>query len=219
MASVEAAHRPQDRLLLAAAAAGDAAEVRRLLEEEGADPTVRQSRTGSSPLHLAAVTNAVAAARVLLRHRAPLEAREVIELGGRTPLHVAIAEGAVDVAEALIEAGADVDATEVSRGKTPLILAAERGHLSVAAMLLTHGCDELKADSEGYNAGFWARAHGHRGFATLPGAPAAAGPSVEELLLAAHRKQLALRAVGCKIATAKGAGGKAASKKGGTAKR
>ncbi|EEB05928.1 proteasome regulatory particle [Schizosaccharomyces japonicus yFS275] len=63
-----------------------------------------KDRQGQQPLHRATAVGNVNAIKILLSHKAPLNASDSC---GYTPLHFALAEGHVDAAVELVKAGAD----------------------------------------------------------------------------------------------------------------
>lgn len=78
--------------------------------------------TGFTALHVAADSNAAAAASILLKRGANITA--VTSCLGMTPLHIAASKGARDVWKILIDAGAS-DSLVDSMGRTPLALLAQ----------------------------------------------------------------------------------------------
>ncbi len=84
------------KVLQLAVAAGDAAEVERLVAYEGADINVRNTN-GSSLLHGAVLAGAHGLLGTLLRCGADVNAREAPAVGGLTPLHYAAQRGDVEV--------------------------------------------------------------------------------------------------------------------------
>ena len=118
--------------LYGAAAAGDAAQVRKLLDG-GADPKARLAR-GKTALHFArwADEGGAEAAKVLLDAGADVNARDD---EGTTPLHTAV--NSLPLAELLIERGAEISARD-NNGNTPLN-AASRGDAEVVRLLIEHG--------------------------------------------------------------------------------
>ena len=97
-------------------------------DREGADNT---------PLHAAALSNAYAAAEVLLRNGADINAKED---DGGTPLHAAALSNACAVAEVLLQNGADINAKE-DDGGTPLYAAAWSNAYAAVEVLLQNGAD------------------------------------------------------------------------------
>ncbi|XP_015127492.1 poly [ADP-ribose] polymerase tankyrase-2 isoform X2 [Diachasma alloeum] len=92
---------------------------------------------GTSALHLAAQSNHVDTAEVLLRAGISRDARTKVD---RTPLHMAAYEGHHEMAVLLLNYGADVDSRDMLR-MTPLHWAVEREHEEVMHVLLDHGAD------------------------------------------------------------------------------
>ena len=122
----------------AAAAAGDLARVRALLET---DPALLESKEGIgyTPLHRACLTKQVAVAKFLLDKGANVNARDDYQF---TPLHRAsgVPDQDLVLLQSLIDKGADVNAQGYN-GLTPLHWAAFRGGFKVAKLLLDHGAD------------------------------------------------------------------------------
>jgi|ERR1719443_25214 len=120
--------------LSAAARAGDAAAVRRLLAGgEAADAKVSEWAQDDDlrPLHLAAYHGHAEVARLLLEHGAdPVQkARD-----SYTPLHYAAFRGQHAVASALVSAGADPLIPD-KEGASPVSLAAKRKDEQMLAVL------------------------------------------------------------------------------------
>src|SRR5579884_2450069 len=108
---------------------GDAARVAALLHA-GANPNARDSQKQTA-LHVAAFSNNVDVARLLINDHADLNAQEGL---GETPLHNAARADAVDVARLLLDRGAAVGANNLF-GRTPLDVAQGQGSAAVAALL------------------------------------------------------------------------------------
>jgi uncharacterized protein len=83
------------------------------------------------PLHSAASARNLEAARVLLEHGAPVNARQH---GGWSPIHAAAQNGDHAMVDLLLQHGADTKTTN-DDGKTPASLAKEKGHTDLATML------------------------------------------------------------------------------------
>lgn len=113
----------------------DQATVRRLVGRELSSEAARAH--AYSPLHLAAYSGNVEAARLLVDQGA--DVNETLPIGV-APLHCAAATGEVEIARLLLKAGADVNGT-TSRGLTPLHSAASEGHTEVAELLIAWGAD------------------------------------------------------------------------------
>ena len=105
----------------------------------GSYPTVDSIiRIGYEPLHIAAMGNAVDAAKVLLERGADIHAKSEY---GDTPLSVAVwSDDAVDTAKVLIEHGADIH-TKDQWGWTPLHHAASWNAADTFSLLTAHGAD------------------------------------------------------------------------------
>ena len=114
-------------------------EAARLLVEKGARiDAVANNATKVMPLHSAASSRNLAAARILLEHGAPVNARQQ---AGWVPIHAAVQNGDAAMVDLLLAHGADAE-TANDEGKTPAILARDKGHTQIAALLET-----LKAKS------------------------------------------------------------------------
>jgi ankyrin repeat protein len=117
--------------LLLAVTHGHTTAVQRLLARGAA---VRQDSW--QPLHEAAARGHVAVARLLLAHRAEVDARQ--KGTDVTPLHLAAGHGHPDLVRLLLEKGARVDRPD-KEGRTALFHAAAAGQEGVVALLLKHG--------------------------------------------------------------------------------
>ncbi|KNC53854.1 uncharacterized protein AMSG_09805 [Thecamonas trahens ATCC 50062] len=111
------------------------AKVAKVIVGHSAADINAQSKSGRTPLHLAARTGALAVAEVLIASGAALDARSH---DGFTPLHHAVKENNLDVASALLAAGARVDTRAVA-GTSPLHTAALLGNLDAVRALLAAG--------------------------------------------------------------------------------
>jgi len=83
------------------------------------------------PLHSAASARNLEAARMLLEHGAPINARQQ---GGWTPIHAAAQNGDRTMVELLLERGADARLVN-DQGQTPGMVAREKGHGELAELL------------------------------------------------------------------------------------
>jgi ankyrin repeat protein len=101
--------------LLAAAANGDLAEVKRLVVDCGVDPNV-QDDLGWTPLHRAASGGYLKVVELLLEHDAD---PNVQDNDGWTPLHYAVKGFHVDVVRVLLDHGADPTIRD-NEGRAPL---------------------------------------------------------------------------------------------------
>jgi len=142
-----------------AAALGDVAALKRLLDEHPARANAR-SGDGWTPLHLAGFFGRRDVAELLLARGASLTAIS----GGaekNTPLHAALA-GAGDAAivRALVAHGADVNATGAG-GYTPLHVAASRGSVELIRFLVESGARVGATMDDGRTAADLARERSH----------------------------------------------------------
>jgi RNA polymerase sigma factor (sigma-70 family) len=104
-----------------------------------ADPArAKQVSKGSTPLHWAAAAGRTAAAELLLRSKADVNATAA--WWGNTPLHEAAEHGHEAVAKLLLDNRAEVDARNKS-GQTALLLTAAGGHDAVVRLLLARKAD------------------------------------------------------------------------------
>ncbi|XP_064104071.1 LOW QUALITY PROTEIN: adhesion G protein-coupled receptor L2-like [Macrobrachium nipponense] len=124
---------------------GSVTQVANILLAEGA-PVSTRDNIGWTPLHNAANTGGADVAKLLISHKADLDARDMDY--GLTALHLAAKNGEEEVTEVLLEAGASSNLTDI-RGQTPLHLAAWKGHLNTTLLLLEHGADINARDDFG----------------------------------------------------------------------
>ncbi len=107
-------------------------EAVRLLIGKGAEVgSVASNPMKVMPLHSAASTRNLEAARLLLEHGAPANARQQ---GGWVPIHAAAQNGDLAMAQLLLRHGADPELAN-DEGKTPAAVAREKGHAEIAEML------------------------------------------------------------------------------------
>jgi ankyrin repeat protein len=103
-----------------------------LLVEKGSRvDVVANNATQVMPLHSAASSRNVAAARILLEHGAPVNARQQ---GGWVPIHAAAQNGDLDMVELLLAHGANVEIAN-DAGKTPAMVARDKGHAEIVGLL------------------------------------------------------------------------------------
>eukprot|EP00803_Ostreobium_quekettii_P010437 evm.model.scf_4.6 EVM.evm.TU.scf_4.6 scf_4:158669-197053(-) len=137
----------------------------------------------SSPLHWAAMENAIGVSQVLVDADAELDPRDadrdtplhetswsnhigVAEVlvkaganlearrrGGDTPLLLTARRDSPHVAEVLAEGGADTEARTTAGNFTALMIAAGEGYLEVVKVLVAHGADVSARNEEGETAG------------------------------------------------------------------
>ena len=116
-----------------------------------------------TPLHWAAMKGHEAVARVLLEHRAGVDAKDV---DGWTALHRAAMNGHEAVVQVLLEHRADVDVKD-GGGWTALHRAAMKGHEAVARVLLEHRAGVDAKDGDGCTALHWAALKRHEAVARV----------------------------------------------------
>ncbi|WP_282295445.1 M56 family metallopeptidase [Stenotrophomonas sp. PS02289] len=133
--AVRPAESPDARDLVDAAADGDVARMRRLVDE---GVPVNASVFGDGTALISAARNGqLAALDALLEMGAQ---PDLAAAGEGNPLIVAAAPGHLAVVERLVAAGADVN-RHVMFDETPLINAARSGDLATVAFLIEHGAD------------------------------------------------------------------------------
>ena len=141
--------------LLAAARAGNAVRIRRLLDQ-GADPNF-EDRKGRAALLLSAKGGHGESAQALLARGADANATDE---NGKSVLMYAAENGDGKLVKALLQRKVDVNAAN-KFGETALINAAWRGRKSVANTLLDRGAEIDLPDLEGGTALIWAVINGH----------------------------------------------------------
>ena len=127
-----------------AAAVGDIAEVKRLIDG-GADINAK-NEDGLTPLHYAAGNGHTETALALVKARADIHATNKDK---GTPLHWAAEKGKTETALALVNAGADINAKK-SDGYTPLHSAVRKGQTETALSLIKVGADINATDKDGW---------------------------------------------------------------------
>ena len=113
---------------------GQPAMVRILLEKGAKANAVANNPTHVMPLHSAASTRNLEAARFLLKHGAPVNARQQ---AGWVPIHAAAQNGDRAMVDLLLLHGADA-AIANDDGKTAAMVARDKGHEQIAALLEQH---------------------------------------------------------------------------------
>ncbi len=132
-----------DPRLFRAAAAGDAGEVARVLDEGAA--VDGRDKAGRTPLHVALDQGHTKVAELLVERGAGIDCRDKL---GNTPLHMAAELGSMKTAAWLVDQGADVNARG-NDGWTPLHLAAAWGATEVARVLVERGADLEAVNNKG----------------------------------------------------------------------
>jgi len=110
---------------------GQPEAVRWLIQNGAAVDAVAKNPTKVMPLHSAASSRNLEAARLLLEHEAPVNARQQ---GGWAPIHAAAQNGDRAMVELFLQHGADPSASN-DAGKTPASEANQKGHSELARML------------------------------------------------------------------------------------
>ena len=131
------AHIPQSakQSIHQAAANGDIAQVRRLLDANPGLINSSGDNLGNTPLHFATWNGRAAMAEYLISRGANVHAKNSM---GNTPLHDAIHNSGLLVPIVLLQHGADIDERN-NEEETPLIRAARIGHVGLLRLLLDKG--------------------------------------------------------------------------------
>ena len=124
---------------------GNSGVVRVLCQEYGVDVNCSSCEIlrepplkGITPIYWAAVNGHTEVAKLLLDHKANVNARVT---DGDTPLYIAAQNGHTEVVKLLLDHKADVNASRHTDGATPLHIAAHNGHTEVVKLLLDHKAD------------------------------------------------------------------------------
>jgi ankyrin repeat protein len=141
--------------LLAAARAGNAVRIRRLLDQ-GANPNIKD-RKGRAALLLSAKGGHGESAQALLSRGADANATDE---NGKSVLMYAAENGDGKLVKALLQRKVNVNAAN-KFGETALINAAWRGRKSVASTLIDRGAEVDLPDKQGGTALIWAAINGH----------------------------------------------------------
>jgi ankyrin repeat protein len=130
------ARRMDYRLLFDAAKKGNLEELRRLVEEEGYDPSGWTNSMGSTPVHYACVHGHLDVVKYLVERFGKVSTVDARDMLGVNALHYASNHGFLDIVAYLVEQwGAAVDA-RADDGWTPLHFACYENHLEVARYLV-----------------------------------------------------------------------------------
>lgn len=134
--------------------AGQAAEVRRMLDLQETNVNFQWGRERSHAVQHAAFHGKLDVLQVLFEFGAEVDSPNA---GGNTALMLAARQGHAKAVEALLEAGAAAERANVL-GQTALHLAVAGGHVSVADLLLAAGADPGLDDAAGLSP--WSLAKG-----------------------------------------------------------
>lgn len=138
--------------LCAAIEAGDIELVRKLLAEDGADPSVAGPEDPMRPpVYLASKGGQFEVVKILLEHSG--DPNQVKTDNGVTPIYTAASNGRLDIAEVLLKHNADVNRAETDYGTTPLYAAAAAttildSHTAVVHLLKQHSAVLSAADMQ-----------------------------------------------------------------------
>lgn len=119
-----------------AALADRAGVITKLVQQESANPDIRNTVNGFTPLHAAAFMGKLNSVRALLD--LGVNVNETAAKNGETPLILAAVTGELEVSRALLEHGADVNA-KTPDGRTALGYAKSKYHRDVQQLLESHG--------------------------------------------------------------------------------
>lgn len=142
-----------DTRLADAAMKQDREAVRSLLKQK-ADVNAPQP-DGTTALDWAVREDDLETAELLIRAGANVKAANRF---GATPLSLACTNGNAAIVEQLLKAGEDANAVVSVMGDTALMLAARTGKPDAVKVLLDHGADVNKTNSQGQTALMWAAA-------------------------------------------------------------
>eukprot|EP00729_Bicosta_minor_P032743 gene32743-biopygen24539 len=155
--------------LCAAVQEGHVDAVRKLLEEDGADPSVPGDDDPTRPpVYLASINGHVDVVQLLLEHNAdPNQAAanghvEYLKLllhhnadpnqamtdYGLTPVGIAAQEGHGECLKLLLQNNADPNQAMTDNGVTPVLFAAQEGHVECLQLLLQHNADPEQARTD-----------------------------------------------------------------------
>jgi ankyrin repeat protein len=142
---------------------GKLAKVKALIKANPDRVNSHASYAEQTPLHIAAEFGHMDVAKLLLAHKADVEA---MAHGSWTPLLNAVFGGHKDMVELLLANKADVNHQE-DAGRSPLHVAAENGYTEIAALLLANKADVNTKNREGLTPLHIAVALGHKDMVEL----------------------------------------------------
>jgi hypothetical protein len=116
---------------------------------------------GSTLIHLAVKRRDNAMLQRLLQYlQIPLDARELLQLGGHTALHHACIMNNHQAVALLLQAGASPNLKSLNaNGETALMICCKLGLIECGRALIAHGASLEIRDNFGNNASFWANKH------------------------------------------------------------
>lgn len=143
------------KALLGAAARGEVANVKKLLE---LDPVLIDSKddTGLTPLMAAGYSGQEDTVKLLLDSKAFIDVKDQ---DGLTALMFASNAGKFACVQLLLDAGANIE-EQANDGSTPIMFAAQHGFNDVVKLLLDRGADPIKTGKHGLSAIGFARQNG-----------------------------------------------------------
>ena len=109
-----------------------------MLLRSGADPNIKTTSQGATPLHVAAQRNHIEVVKALLDSPSVDVNTQDSTRNQYTALHVASLRGHTDVVKSLLDANANPNIVN-ALGQSPLSLATQRGHTHIANLLLCNG--------------------------------------------------------------------------------
>lgn len=139
-----ASHKPKNMSHIDRGSAENVPMLQALLDHH-ANANVTDSYLHQSPLHYAAQYYQTESLRLLLKHGAQIEKRD---LYGMTALHYAVQVGDVASATLLLDSGADIN-TRNQDQTTPLITAASMKNAAMVKLLIARGADVNARDARG----------------------------------------------------------------------